>query len=316
MSAARSLEASIGGPVHYVDHGGEGPPLVLVHGLGGSHVNWCAVGDLLAKNHRVRSIDLPGFGLTRLHGRKADVDSNAKVLTRFVREVVGGKATLVGNSMGGLITLLVAADAPELVKSAVLVNAAVPHAKGAPADRQVGLMFATYMIPWVGERALRKYSAKLTTTQFVNQTMRLCAADARKLDPAHVAAHVALAEKRRNDPSAIDEGQAAFLAAARSLVRAVWNGRSGRAAKAIDAIRAPVLVLQGDRDRLVNVGSARAVAARRGWDLEVFEGIGHVPQLEIPERFVDVVTRWVARHEDGARSPASERAPVTAERGT
>lgn len=302
----KSLEARIGGPVHYLDYGGEGPPVVLVHGLGGSHANWCAVAAKLTKSHRVYVIDLPGFGRTRLHGRSSDVESNARVIERFVDDVVGEPVTLVGNSMGGFLSLLVAADAPTKVRSVVLVNAAVPRAAGAPADRQVAILFTVYMIPWLGERAIAKLQRGQTPAQFVKQTMRLCAANAKALDPAIIDAHVALAEERLSgaDAATITEHQRAFLVAARSLLRALWNRNSGRGAKAIDAVRAPVLVLQGDRDRLVNHHSARAVAKRRGWEIEVFENIGHVPQLEIPDRFVDVVEGWLAR----THASKSERA--------
>ena len=54
----------LGGPVHYLDFGGAGSPMVLVHGLGGSAINWQSVGSLLAERHRVVALDLPGFGRT------------------------------------------------------------------------------------------------------------------------------------------------------------------------------------------------------------------------------------------------------------
>jgi len=283
-----------GAPVHYVDYGGTGDVLVLVHGLGGSHVNWCGVGPKLAANHRVLAVDLVGFGRTRLHGRAADIASNAKMLVRFVEDVAGGRqapVTLVGNSMGGAISMMAAARAPSLVRSLVLVDAAFPRARGAKLDRQVALMFATYMVPWLGERALAKYSSRLTAKEFVHQMMRLCAANARGLDPAYLAEHVALAEERRAGEWG-DEGHAAFLAAARSLVKALL---AKGVMKAASAVRVPTLVVHGDRDRLVPVESARAMAEARGWDLHVWEGVGHVPQLEVPDAFTQVVEDWLAR---------------------
>ena len=57
-----SMELDINGPVHVVDHGGEGRPILLVHGLGGSHVNWSAVAEPLTEFGSVRAIDLIGFG--------------------------------------------------------------------------------------------------------------------------------------------------------------------------------------------------------------------------------------------------------------
>ena len=62
----------------------------------------------------------------------------------------------------------------------------------------------------------------------------------------------------------------------------------------IDAIRAPTLVVQGSEDRLVPLAASRATVGRRpGWSLEVFEGVGHVPQIEAPARVVQTVTRWL-----------------------
>jgi pimeloyl-ACP methyl ester carboxylesterase len=63
----------------------------------------------------------------------------------------------------------------------------------------------------------------------------------------------------------------------------------------VASVRAPALIVQGDRDRLVNVESARALAALRpDWRIEILEGVGHVPQLEVPERFLAVVEPWLA----------------------
>jgi len=61
-----SLTVDIDGPVHYADYGGSGPPLLLIHGLAGSYLNWMSVADRLAITHRVWALDLRGFGLTPL----------------------------------------------------------------------------------------------------------------------------------------------------------------------------------------------------------------------------------------------------------
>lgn len=306
-----SRTVDLGGPLHYVDHGGEGDPVVLVHGLGGSHVNWCGVGTKLAERHRVYAIDLPGFGKTRLHGRSADVESNAKVLGRFVEEVAQEPATLVGNSMGGALSAMAAAAAPETIRATVLVNAALPRGRGAKVDREVALLFATYMTPWVGERTLARWSAEVTPADFVRRTLALCAAEPKKIDPAFVDAHVALAEERRaGGPSAAwaKESDTAFLTAARSLMRALI---AARVTRALDAVRSPVLLVHGDKDRLVHIASARAVSQRRGWALEILEGIGHLPQLEAPDRFVEVVETWLASSASAASGVSRASATPT-----
>src|SRR3712207_1763337 len=124
----RSRTVDLGGPVHYVDYGGDedGPTVVLVHGLGGSHLNWDLLAPLLTPHARVHALDLPGFGLSEPGRRVATVRNNVAVLDRFLREVTGAPVVLVGNSMGGMIAILEAARAPARVSGLVLVDPAVP----------------------------------------------------------------------------------------------------------------------------------------------------------------------------------------------
>src|SRR5689334_1604536 len=110
-----SRTIDIGGPVHYVDFGGnpDGPTLVLVHGLGGSHLNWDLLAPLLTDSARVFALDLPGFGLSEPELRLATVQNNRRVLDRFIQEVAGVPVVLVGNSMGGMISILQTSRRPE-----------------------------------------------------------------------------------------------------------------------------------------------------------------------------------------------------------
>ena len=121
-----SRTADLGGPVHYVDFGGPdgGSAVVLVHGLGGSHLNWDLFAPLLRPDARVLALDLPGFGRSEPGDRRTTVQDNVKVLDRFVREVAGSPAVLVGNSMGGPVCLEVAHSAPERVAGVVLASPA------------------------------------------------------------------------------------------------------------------------------------------------------------------------------------------------
>jgi pimeloyl-ACP methyl ester carboxylesterase len=132
----------------------------------------------------------------------------------------------------------------------------------------------------------------------VRQTLALCCVDANRISREVYAAHVALAEERAASmPWAAD----AFLGAARSLVSRTL--RPGRFAELVRDVKAPTLIVQGDSDRLVPLSSSRALAASRpDWRLEVLEGIGHVPQLEAPDRFVELFGAWL----DGTRRRAGE----------
>src|SRR2546426_7271482 len=123
----RSRTIDLDGPVHYADFGGTGPTLVLVHGLGGSHLNWLAVAPALARGARVLAVDLAGFGRTPLGERSADVPSNRLLLDRFLAAIAAGPAIVVGNSMGGLLAMMEAAVAPERVAALALVAPAQPR---------------------------------------------------------------------------------------------------------------------------------------------------------------------------------------------
>jgi pimeloyl-ACP methyl ester carboxylesterase len=93
----------------------------------------------------------------------------------------------------------------------------------------------------------------------------------------------------------------AFLAAARSTVRTAT--RRGRYLATMRAVRAPVLLLHGESDRLVPVRSARAAAARNpSWELHTFPKIGHVPQLEVPDLTATRILDWLSRVHSARRA--------------
>jgi pimeloyl-ACP methyl ester carboxylesterase len=289
--------ADLGGPVHWVDFGGPAgaPAFVLVHGLGGSHLNWVQVAPALARRGRVLALDLPGFGLSTSGRRSASVSANAAVLDRFVREIAGSPAVLVGNSMGGMISLLTAAAHPESVSGLVLVDASLPVPRYRP-DRQVAAQFVLYAVPFFGERYMALTARRLTDRQLVQRVVNLCFADPSRASEDLLAASAALvAERRRRPPQ-----DAAFLQAARSLLRVLARPRRYQALmKRLDL---PVLLIHGDRDRLVPVAAARAaLAANPRWDSAILEGVGHTPQLEDPVAVVEHIDAWLDRH--GLGSP-------------
>jgi pimeloyl-ACP methyl ester carboxylesterase len=294
----RSRFVDLDGPVHVADFGGRGTPIVLVHGLGGSHANWLAVGERLAERGRVLAPDLAGFGRTPLAGRSSGVGANRALLDRFLGASCEEPAVLVGNSMGGLIALMEAALRPEKVAALVLVGPAQPRPILASADWTVVATFAAYALPMVGETFVRWRARLLGPEGLVRQTLALCCVDASRVPPDVFAAHVALAEERA---AGMPWAAEAFLGAARSVVARTI--RAGWFADLVRAVKAPTLLLQGDCDRLVPLAASRAVAqSRPDWRLEVLPGIGHVPQLEAPERFVDVVGAWL----DEVRVPSGE----------
>jgi pimeloyl-ACP methyl ester carboxylesterase len=284
--------ADLDGPVHWVDFGDPGtdrPPMVLVHGLGGSHLNWVSSAPALAKRTRVVAIDLPGFGLTPTAGRSAAVRANAALLGRFLNEVVGGTAVLVGNSMGGMISLLNTDARPETVAALVLVDPSVPQ-KANTLDREVALAVGTTALPMIGARVARRLRTGAPAREAVQRVLDLCFADPGRTDPQFVEAAVALAEYRLHQPPQ----DRAFSAAARSLI-AVARRRS-RYYALMRRIGVPVLLVHGSDDRLVSRAAANEVAeANPSWEYLLLDGVGHTPQMEVPDRFAAEVLSWLAR---------------------
>ena len=143
----------LGGPVHYREWPGpaEGPTFVLVHGLGGSLLNWASVAPGLARWGRVVALDLAGFGLTPLERRSAGVTANRRLLGAFLKALELPPVVLVGNSMGGMVSLLQAARAPETISALVLVDAAFPRGRvrASQFSPKVAALFAAYSVSLV-----------------------------------------------------------------------------------------------------------------------------------------------------------------------
>jgi pimeloyl-ACP methyl ester carboxylesterase len=290
------------GPVHYLDYGGpaDGPKLVLVHGLGGSVVNWAVVAPELARTCRVLAVDLAGFGRTRGGGRSTTVHGNQELLHRFITEVAGAPVVLVGNSMGGLISVLQATENPETVAGLVLVNPALPVGVRARPHPLVALIFATYAVPAVGVTLTSRRRSLRSADQQAMEVLRICTVDPSAIPPKVVEQHLELARERQEYPD-ID---AELVVAARSLLWVLARRR--RHAELLHSITAPVLLLHGDRDRLVPIAAARqAAAANPLWRFEVATGVGHLPQLEAPGWTVDRILDWLAR--DGAAAAIASR---------
>jgi pimeloyl-ACP methyl ester carboxylesterase len=288
--AGESRTVDLGGPVHYVDFGGpdDGPTVVLVHGLGGSHLNWDLFAPLLSPHARVLALDLPGFGLSEPGERRTSVHDNVRVLDRFLTEVAGTPAVLVGNSMGGMISILQTAAAPDSVSGLALLDAAVPGRRRA-LDPLVAAMFGIYAVPMLGERFMAMRRDRSTPLRTVRQMLRLCGVDPGALPADLIDRSVTLIDQRQ-DHAAMDK---AFLAAARSLLRLLADPRAYR--RAMASIRVPVLLVQGDVDRLVPVAAARDIARRHpDWRYLELAGVGHVPQLQVPERLAEELLGWLA----------------------
>jgi pimeloyl-ACP methyl ester carboxylesterase len=325
---ARGYVTDLDGPVHWIEFSpvangqapgpggnetrgpsqGPRPPVVFVHGLGGSHLNWCPIGPHLAAGRRAVALDLRGFGLTPGLRSSSTVQANTSLVDRFIAEVIGTPVILVGNSMGGLISIMETAANQDVIKGLVLIDPALPAPPQKP-DWQVTGQFLLYALPGLGELAVARLLASVSPEAAVQQLVRLCFADPSRADPEMIKAEVALAARRRPATPAEASARARiFLAAARSLLGI--TARRRRYAAMMAGIDVPVLLIGGDADRLVPAAAMRQAAARNPrWESVILAGVGHTPQLEVPGDVAGAIRDWLDRHAtEGTSHAATDRA--------
>lgn len=257
--------------------GPDGVPAVYVHGLGGSSTNWTDLAALLSPVAGGSAIDLPGFGYSEPEdGFDFSLQAHADVVVRHV-EKCGGPVHLFGNSMGGAIALLVAAQRPELVQTLTLVSPAVPDLRLDPRRLSDPRMAFAYL-PLVGAR-VRAQLAALGPRERAAQVIKLCFADPSRFP-----------ESRLDELTEEHGARAGFAWAAPAMARSTfaifraWSTR-GKASlwSVAPLVKAPTLVVWGREDRVISVKravrTARAIPRAR---LLVLPRTGHVAQMERP----------------------------------
>ncbi len=283
----RRLDAD-GFDVHAVEWGAGATRVLLVHGLGGHTISWEPVGLALADSLQatVTAVDLPGFGLTRLPpGRRATLGTHGRVLRALLEQ--SGSAVVLGNSMGGALGLGLAARRPDLVRALVLVDPALPRPAVEPAQWRAMARLAPMLVPPLGSRFLVARGRVLGPERLVDTTLGWTLCDPTRLDPALRRRLIELATTRQSFP----EAPAAYAESARALFWYVTRRMRADEAR----VTAPTLIVHGDRDQLVPLAAARALAARRReFALEVIDDCGHAPQLEAPDRFLAATVPWLA----------------------
>ena len=277
----------VDGSVHYQEVGEDGPVLILVHGIGASYLSWYPVVEALAEQHRVLAIDLIGHGFTPPHGRKSTVARNAELLAEFADVMTDQQVILIGNSMGGLVSMLTAVNRPELVAGLVLVNTALPivSVRSLSRERQ---RLAWPLVPLLGNSAARYYYHERTVEEEVDDTFQLVLSRDATVDPLHRAAAIEMARARREMEWSIP----AFTDAARSIALELASTRRFR--KVIHQVSQPTLLMHGTEDQVVHPRSAEWAANERpDWQFEMIPFMGHTPQIEDPGLFVSIVEKWI-----------------------
>jgi pimeloyl-ACP methyl ester carboxylesterase len=281
MPEAEVKAATVHGrSVSYVE-AGEGPVLLLVHGIAGSCENWREVIEPLAARHTVIAPDFPGHGSSDPGGGDYSIGALAAGLRDLLLALGHERATVVGHSLGGGVAMQLAYQFPEIVERLVLVSSGGLGPEVSPVLRAAALPGADLFIS-VTAGAGRRVGSAL----------------GRGLTAVGLRPGADLAEIARGYASLDDaRRRAAFLDTLRAVV-----GTGGQRVAAGDRLylaeAVPVLIVWGARDSIIPVrhgeDAARAIPGSR---LEVFEDVGHLPQLEAPGRFIAALERFLRETE-------------------
>ncbi|HJQ75919.1 MAG TPA: alpha/beta hydrolase [Acidimicrobiia bacterium] len=273
--------------VNLRDYGGSGDLMVLVHGLGGSLANWDVVAPRWAARSRVLALDLPGFGLSP-PGRDWALQTHAQAIVELI-EHVGGPALVVGNSMGGLLAEMVAADRPDLVSHLLLISPATPPRLPDPnIDWPMARRLVINSTPGLGPAIARRLYSSMEPRDLIVESLERITHRSGRVPLELVDAFVAVARIRANFPWAPDA-----IPKTGQSIRRLFVRRS-RFVRMIREITAPTLVVQGIADPIVSRNSVEWLCSLRpDWALIQMEDTGHTPHIDAPMRFLSVVAPWL-----------------------
>lgn len=256
-------------PIHYLD-AGEGPPLVLLHGAGDNSLDWRWVLPALARKHRVYAPDLPGSD----DSAKPPSDYSSAFFERSVAGFVDalgiGRATFIGNSLGGLVALRLALSEPARVSALVLVDAA-------GLGCAVNPVFNSVNVPGLAEAAIPLWRTRPGAYQRALGRAGLLFAHPSRAPREWLAEQCRLARS----PGYLE----AHVNALCALVSPF--GQREVLVDRLPLLQTPTHVVWGDRDRVFPRSQAKqAVFRLRDGSLSLIPDCGHMPHVECPEPFV------------------------------
>ena len=272
---------------------GEGPPLLLLHGIGDSSVSWVDVMGPLAEHHTVIAPDLLGHGQSARPRADYSVAAYANGM-RDLRTLLGvDRVTVVGHSLGGGVAAQFAYQYPERCERLVLVATGGVAQAVSPFLRIAAAPLAeVFLIP------LSLPFAK-PVGRVGLEALRLSGTDLGRDHDQIARVFDALPDR---------DARVAFTRTLRSGVD--WRGQVVTLRdRAYLAQAMPTLIVWGTRDGVIPVKHAHAAhAAMPGSRLELFEGAGHFPHHDDPDRFVELVGEFVATTRAADHDPAQWRA--------
>ncbi|TDC81582.1 alpha/beta fold hydrolase [Micromonospora sp. KC606] len=275
---------------HRVD--GDGPPVVLLHGLGRCLHDFTAQHELLAQRFRVHSVDLPGYGGSLPMAERCTLPALGRFVGHYLDAVgVARPAHLVGNSLGGAVAMRLAATEPDRVASLTLANSAGFGPEMALALRLLTLRALGRLLlrpsRRVAHRAQRMlfHDPAFATEERIDHALRLAGQP--------YTARVTLETCRH-------------LGTFRG-VRPQWRDELLAQVAALDI---PTLIVWGDRDLILPATHLEAARARLPKArTHLFTDCGHLPQIERAEEFHQLlVDFWAGDPTGGGRAATAVRA--------
>ena len=258
--------------LHYQEFGdASNATIVLIHGYTASVYVWHKVAPLLADaGFHVLAIDLVGFGYSeKPRWFDYSIQSQARIVSRFMNRLGLGKATLVGSSYGGAIAATLALDYAERVEKLVLVDSVIND------DIKRHPILRLGAIPLVGE----------VITPFISDSRALHRFRMRgTFGPAsqHMVTDERIDAIRR--PLSAADGHHSLLATSRK-----WS--ANRIEEDAQLINQPTLIIWGENDTVTPLTDGRKLHGEILHSrLVVFKNCGHVPQEEVSDKFTQVVT--------------------------
>ncbi|UOY01288.1 alpha/beta fold hydrolase [Blastococcus sp. PRF04-17] len=270
-----------------VDGGADGAPrerALYVHGLGGASTNWTDLAALLAVRFEGWALDLPGFGRSQPPPRgRYSIRGHVRAVVDVLEHLVslpgaaqGRPVHLVGNSLGGLAGLLVAARRPDLVATLTLVSPAMPVYRVPPAFSRLLLLLLVPGVPSLAEKRL----AGITPEENVRAMIRMCFGEPGRVPRRRVEQAVQEMRERAEQPWA----DRALTRSMRGLIASYLRVGAANGWRAARSLRMPTLVIWGGRDKLVDAALApRLAGVVPDARLLLLDAVGHVAMLEAPE---------------------------------
>lgn len=255
-----------GATVNYVEIG-DGEPLLFIHGISGCWQNWLEnLPPFAAAGYRCVALDLPGFGGSPMPSWPIEMAAYRQLVLEFCEKLGLSGATLVGNSMGGLVAAELILAAPEAFERLVLVSAAgIIHTWRAEERAVVTAWAWRRFSPVFADRGREIVARPRLRRAGLQSFVRF---------PDQLADDILL-EQVVNGLRQAD----GFEAALADVIRTDFRAR-------LASIEMPTMIVWGLSDRVIPVAAAASYHRRIPRSrLEIFERTGHLPQIERPLRF-------------------------------